>query len=392
MLLLVVVLISYVDICHATKLVASFLSGQSSTQFQTMIRDPRSGHIYIGATNKLYHLSDQLALIQEIPTGPQNDSIYCPPPNEPCVCPLNDTNLEECKKYNKTLTKSYTKALVIDTGKNNLIHCSTLFHGFCEIISTSDMTNRQPVYDSLVSPDKDVPVIMLIAPGPGGTTNLYIASSWSDKSRYSNSSWADIPLVAGRDIGQKLAIAKKDHRQETSIRMKEDFKKNQFVVLYRFGFSFEGFSYFLTVQQNGKEYESRMVRICQNDQWFNSYTEIKLNCGDSSGEAGSILYNIVTAAHLGRIGGDLAKQLGLAAGDMGLYATFAQGYEESYETMASSALCVYSMKMVEEKFDALVKDCFKGNSRARIGPQHIADTKKCQSLTVVSVLHLVQSE
>lgn len=135
--------------------------------------------------------------------------------------------------------------------------------------------------------------------------------------------------------------------------------RESYLVNYVYGFSSERFSYFLTTQLKHndpsvqKEYISKLVRVCQEDSHYYSYTEIPIDC------IGETKYNLVRAAYLGKPGTDLAENLGITVQDDVLYAAFSEG-KDNVPTNRS-ALCVYSLKSIRRKFMQNIKSCFNGH-------------------------------
>ena len=56
--------------------------------------------------------------------------------------------------------------------------------------------------------------------------------------------------------------------------------RDRYPVNYIYGFSSGGFSYFLTTQKRDQSspFHSRLVRVCQNDPHYYSYTEVPIEC------------------------------------------------------------------------------------------------------------------
>ena len=56
-------------------------------------------------------------------------------------------------------------------------------------------------------------------------------------------------------------------------------------------------------------YITRLVRVCETDEEYSSYTELRLSCGSAGTN-----YNILQAAYLGKAGQDLASSLRIDPG------------------------------------------------------------------------------
>ncbi|CAL4110360.1 unnamed protein product [Meganyctiphanes norvegica] len=153
--------------------------------------------------------------------------------------------------------------------------------------------------------------------------------------------------------------------------------RERYPITYVYGFGSEKFSYFLTRQaestHTGAPFISKLVRVCQNDSAYYSYTEIPIECKDSKGER----YNLAQAAYVGKPGTDLATQLGIQTNDDVLFAVFSpsEGSELSSKPAAKSALCVYSMKSVRRMFIQNIQNCFRG--RGDRGLDFISPSHKC---------------
>ena len=61
--------------------------------------------------------------------------------------------------------------------------------------------------------------------------------------------------------------------------------RERYPINYIFGFSSEGFSYFLTTQMEESSpspFETKLVRVCQGDPDYYSYTEVPLVCNSKT--------------------------------------------------------------------------------------------------------------
>lgn len=138
--------------------------------------------------------------------------------------------------------------------------------------------------------------------------------------------------------------------------------RSQIPIHYVYGFSSDGFSYFMTTQikysttNEPKEYITKLVRVCQNDLHYYSYTEIPVDC-INAGQ--SIKYNLVQAAFLGKAGTDLAKKLEINTNDDVLYTAFSEGNENIPSN--KSAICIYSLKSIRKMFMKNIQSCYNGH-------------------------------
>ena len=134
----------------------------------------------------------------------------------------------------------------------------------------------------------------------------------------------------------------------TRIKVSSSYRTS-FKITYIYGFSSGKFSYFLTRQRKdisrGSYFISKLVRVCQDDREYLSYTEVPLECRDSNGK----MYHLVQAAVVGKAGMELSNRLGIGTIDDVLFATLsAVSYDEI--PAQNSALCIYSIKNIQSNF------------------------------------------
>ena len=135
--------------------------------------------MYVGATNRLYRLSDDLRDVEQVlETGPRLDNPLCPPPTSQCQC-----FGPSCAESQKALTDAVSRALLVDPGRRRLLACSSLFQGHCDWHSLANISATQPpVWRMVVPNDRTSSVVMFIAPGPpnpASTDALYVAATRS---------------------------------------------------------------------------------------------------------------------------------------------------------------------------------------------------------------------
>ena len=136
----------------------------------------------------------------------------------------------------------------------------------------------------------------------------------------------DVPAVSSRSLDANNLFQIVETAVTTGTRMLVNaLNRESYPINYVYGFSSEGFSYFLTTQKRttsqGSPYISKLVRLCHADRDYYSYTEIPIDC--ISGD-GSRSYNLVQAAHVGKAGSGLATDLGITPQDDVLFAVFSE--------------------------------------------------------------------
>ena len=340
----------------------TFNDSTYSTLFEHFVINKHTGHIYIGAINRIYQLTEDLDEIRSITTGPQLYHPDCPP--------------EGSCDYEKILSDSENEALAIDYGAGRLISCTNLFHGRCVKYDLEDISVKyDPVFNAIVSSHDGYGsnVLMFVAPGPPNNTSvLYLAVTRSHTGSYNNLT----PAISSRNL-ETFQLASSNGTAAT----KKEFIADQLYsspVYNIYGFSSGGFSYFLSVQKQSVDvtthsYVTRIARVCQSDPNYYSYTEVPLAC-NHNGEN----YNVLRAAYKAHPGGDLARDLGLAhippLSDMNdvLFGLFTKDY---HMIVLSPVLCVFTLQAIRRVFTESIQNCFSGVGHT--GPGHIVEPQPC---------------
>ncbi|XP_055615927.1 plexin-A2 isoform X1 [Toxorhynchites rutilus septentrionalis] len=309
--------------------------------------DRTTGMVYVGAVNKLYQISSDLNILAAITTGPHNDS--------------NECSILECPAdIVRRPTDNWNKVLLIDHAANNLIVCGSLFQGICNIRSLQNVSSIEyEVQEAVVANAANASTVAFIAPGPPVPSEnnvLYVGVTFTGNSPYRS----EIPAVASRSLARDKLFQIASSAVTTGTRIfVNSYARESFLINYVYGFSSERFSYFLTTQYKSsahntpKELITKLVRICQDDSNYYSYTEIPVDCISESTK-----YNVVNAAYVGKPGPDLAENLGISTEDDVLFAVFSESNDS--KNANKSALCVYSLKAIRRKFMQNIKSCFNG--------------------------------
>lgn len=203
----------------------------------------------------------------------------------------------------------------------------------------------------------DASSVAFIGPGPSATNVMYVGVT-----KTVNSNQHFVPTLSSRSLLQGQIFTVTSSSQ--TVLMPDPFnlnvpKTNQ--VNYVYGFSSEGFSYFVTTQLENrfsivkKDYTTKLIRICHNDPHYYSLTEIPIECTGNG-----IKYNLVQAAYLGKIGADVANEYGITAQDDVLYAVFSMGKENI--PSKNAALCIYPLKLIRKKFQENIQSSFNDQS------------------------------
>uniref|UniRef100_A0A1A9VAI8 Sema domain-containing protein n=1 Tax=Glossina austeni TaxID=7395 RepID=A0A1A9VAI8_GLOAU len=320
------------------------------TSLNHLVVDSVTGRVYVGGVNRLYQLSPDLEVHETVKTGPKNDSVEC----TILDCPLHAV---------RRLTDNYNKVLLIDRATSRLIVCGSLFQGTCTVRNLQNISIvEQEVPDAVVANDANSSTVAFIAPGPPQhpvTNVMYVGVTYTNNSPYRS----EIPAVASRSLEKSKMFQIASSAVTTGTRtFINSYARESYLVTYIYGFSSERFSYFLTTQlkhnhhSTPKEYITKLVRICQEDSNYYSYTEIPVDC--ISTEHGGTKYNLVQAAYLGKPSTDLANSLSITPQDDVLFGVFSEG--RGNVSTDNSAICIYSLKAIRRKFMQNIKSCFNG--------------------------------
>lgn len=197
-----------------------------------------------------------------------------------------------------------------------------------------------------------------------------------------------VPALATRSLhkDQRFSLAKVDNNflkgRQSSLYLKSEIVAS-YLIHYVYGFSSEGFSYFLTVQGDmgtPQRQVSKIAQVCQNDSFFYSYADIPLICTKNN-----VDYNVLETARVIKPGEELAKDLfpeGIP-GDI-LIGVFTS----STESGVDSAICVYTVKEIRAKCLDNILQCHMGNSSVsgggylRVGPRGNCNYQVRDSLPV----------
>ena len=258
---------------------------------------------------------------------------------------------------------------MVDNTHSQLVTCGTVFQGSCQSRSLSNISlfvtnviagTRAP-YGFVASTDPTHPAVAFVAPGPSNSVRLYVGTddAPSSSSHYRNIRREYTCGVTSRYLSGDNTFdipPPTDRGRGTFALLSEEAATSpDFILNYVAGFSVEGFSYFLTTQpavypaNNSTSRVSKMSQVCQEDDLFDSYVEMRISCRSDAKD-----YNLVQAATLLQPGSRLASTLGLSTTEHLLVAAF---YGER-----DSALCIYRLSDIRKRFTDNIQACYNDSS------------------------------
>merc|ERR1719370_2359705 len=255
--------------------------------------------------NKLYQLSPNLEQMIGTVTGPNLDSPHC-------------SVLPDCPpQVEKKMSNNVNKALVIDYSDSRLISCGSLFQGVCTVRSLQNISNvEHHIEEAVVANNATASTVAFIAPGPPNppiTQVMYVGVTYTGNGPYRS----EVPAVSSRSLDSEKLLQITQTAETTGTRMYvNSLARERYPINYIHGFASEGFSYFLTTQMmetRPSPYHSKLVRVCQDDNDYYSYTEIPIQC--ISKKKNGKDYTLVQAAYVGKPGLMLANDMGISTED-----------------------------------------------------------------------------
>nr|KAF6470107.1 plexin A4 [Molossus molossus] len=333
--------------------------GEPAEGFNHLVVDKRTGHIYLGAVNRIYKLSSDLKVLVTHQTGPDEDNPNCYPPRivQTCNEPLATTN-------------NVNKMLLIDYKENRLIACGSLYQGICKLLRLEDLFKLgEPFHKKehyLSGVNESGSVFGVIVSYSNLDDKLFIATAVDGKPEY-------FPTISSRKLTKNseadgmFAYVFHDEFVASMIKIPSDTFTviPDFDIYYVYGFSSGNFVYFLTLQpemvsppgSTTKEqvYTSKLVRLCQEDSAFNSYVEVPIGC-----ERSGVEYRLLQAAYLSKAGAVLAQTLGVRPEDDLLFTVFSKGQKRKMKSLDESALCIFILKQINDRIKERLQSCYRG--------------------------------
>ncbi|XP_006145146.1 plexin-A4, partial [Tupaia chinensis] len=339
----------------------SFLTfrGEPTEGFNHLVVDERTGHIYLGAVNRIYKLSSDLKVLVTHQTGPDEDNPKCYPPRivQTCNEPLTTTN-------------NVNKMLLIDYKENRLIACGSLYQGICKLLRLEDLFKLgEPFHKKehyLSGVNESGSVFGVIVSYSNLDDKLFIATAVDGKPEY-------FPTISSRTLTKNseadgmFAYVFHDEFVASMIKIPSDTFTviPDFDIYYVYGFSSGNFVYFLTLQpemvsppgSTTKEqvYTSKLVRLCKEDTAFNSYVEVPIGC-----ERNGVEYRLLQAAYLSKAGAMLGQTLGVHSDDDLLFTVFSKGQKRKMKSLDESALCIFILKQINDRIKERLQSCYRG--------------------------------
>ncbi|XP_052902488.1 plexin-B [Anopheles moucheti] len=333
-------------------IVARYSLPNGTSGFTHLTYDPTRRIFYAGATNRVLQLNENLTLLREAITGPKLDSAQC----HAAGCPPDVLDSVE--------TDNYNKVLLYNRDGDTLIACGSVHQGACEIYYLSGRfpDSSKPIEVALAANDERSTTYAFIGPSRYQSWKkediMYVGTTFTNVGDYRH----DVPAISSRRLDDLTYAEFSIQQSNINIDVKY---RDHFLVNYLYGFNSTEYAYFVLVQKKSHladeaGYVTRLARICVNDPNYDSYTEVTITCMVNGTD-----YNILRDAKLAQAGQKLSNDMGIKREDYLLVAVFSPSKEITDEPQNRSAICMYSLKDIEEVFNENIHSCFNGTIKDR---------------------------
>ncbi|RXM27602.1 Plexin-B1 [Acipenser ruthenus] len=318
---------------------ASSFQWDSENALNHLLLDPVTGHLYVGAVNRLFHLSGDLELLSWGETGPRMDSPDCLPP-------IN----RECQQA--TETSSYNKLLLLGAPREegSLIVCGTVFQGICEKRSLGNVSvvlyrTQSPVDSQYVAANdpRVTTVGVVVAEAELEEPLLFVGRGYTSKGP------GGVPPITTRHLRGHNAFTHEELGKLVVGSYSE--YNNNFVAALHVG-RHVYFVFFRRDRRAKREYRTYVSRMCVSDRSFYSYVEVPLRCA-----AGEKVYNLAQATFL-----STAED-----GEATLYVVMAVGQASTPAPTRDTALCAFPLAELDGAIVHAQELCYVAEGRSEGG-------------------------
>ncbi|XP_063282819.1 plexin-B1 [Pelobates fuscus] len=328
---------------------------QNNTAFNHLTLDANTGTLYLGATNYLYQLTEDLVEESVVKTGPVWDSKDCLPPVS-----------TECPQAQNT--NNHNKLLLVVPSHKELIVCGSVYQGICEkrrlgSVDAVLFKPERPVDTQYVAAnDPNVTTVALVGLSKDGSPLLFVGRGYTSKGA------GGIPPITTRNLEVKDNGGMESH----SVFSYEDTAKlavvgrlseynHHFIKVFTYRSSVYFLFYRRDIKSQSREYKTYISRICPDDSHYYSYVELPLGCVSKEKS-----YNLLQAAYVTQPGEKVANGAVNTSGNV-LFATFSQWQAVSGKVSEESALCLYSMDHIDSLINETRDICYTKDGKAQDG-------------------------
>uniref|UniRef100_A0A8C2BTW2 Si:ch211-127b11.1 n=1 Tax=Cyprinus carpio TaxID=7962 RepID=A0A8C2BTW2_CYPCA len=252
------------------------------------------------------------------------------------------------------------KLLLVNSASSTLIVCGSLFRGICSLVNLNSVdkqvyyseTKKENTY--VASTEESVAVVGVISYFIEANNNANLSVFLVGKGY---GSFDSSKLISTRLLQEHGETDIFENMVEASTVQASPFVQ-RYLHDFRHAFKDDGYIYFLFSRTPGTS-DSRNItfiaRLCENDHYYYSYTELQLNCSIKT-EQQENTYNKVQAAYLARPGEVLARKIIPSnLNDKVLFAVFSMDEDGGH-----SALCMYPLSSINARLEEVIESCYIG--------------------------------
>ncbi|XP_068568289.1 LOW QUALITY PROTEIN: macrophage-stimulating protein receptor-like [Cebidichthys violaceus] len=336
--------------------------------------------VYVACQNAIEAVNYDMEKVWEVKTGPVGS-----PPCETCrLCDIETDPGDPVDTDNEVLLldlSAFPTPYLYIVGVLNMGICHFIDTGFSEPVPMclykKELNSPTDCTDCLASPLGTKVTLV----EQGATLLFFVAASVNDKvaQRYPR-----------RSISVVRPLATEDgfHMTMNGLTVLPSLR-DSYKIDYIYSFSTKEYVYFLSLQRENptkgnSAFQTRLGRlpILIPEVWM--YREVVLECRYDPKrrrrrreDFRGTVYNGLQAAHFGRVGKDLAEELGVYEAKDILYGVFAEVNVDG-EPKKNSALCAFSLTNVNKAIDLGVEDCCKfGSEQLSRGLCHFQPCESC---------------
>uniref|UniRef100_A0A8C8E3I8 Plexin b2b n=1 Tax=Oryzias sinensis TaxID=183150 RepID=A0A8C8E3I8_9TELE len=252
--------------CQSTSHADPIKEFPTKTLINNVVQDRQTGRIYLGAVNNIFQLGPSLQFEASAETGPKEDSPTCTPPASSChdTSPMPNTN----------------KLLLVNQKNGSLIVCGSRYRGICSLRDLSNVgkelyyTDNKGEKTYVASIEDDVNVVGIMSNHTKDQTTFdvfFVGKGYGSQ---------DSAILISTRILQDFQdwVVFESISEPAVVQTKSYAPK--FMHDFRFAFEEGGFIYFLfsrTFDGTDNKILTFVSRLCKNDSYYYSHTELQLN-------------------------------------------------------------------------------------------------------------------
>uniref|UniRef100_A0A674NHH1 Plexin b2b n=1 Tax=Takifugu rubripes TaxID=31033 RepID=A0A674NHH1_TAKRU len=332
----------------------------SDTLINNVVQDPQTGRIYLGAVDSIFQLGPSLRLQARTETGPREDARACTPPASAC----QDTKL----------MPNVNKLLLVHRSNGSLIVCGSRYRGICSLLNLTNVDQQlyysdnkgERTYVASIEDNVNVVGVMSNFSKDGKTFSVFLVGK-------GYGSLDSMKLISTRILQDYRDWVVFESIIETSTVQTIPFVP-KFLHDFRLAFKEDGFVYFLfsrTLDGTDSKNLTFVSRLCEEDQHYYSHTELQLSCGKNN------RYNKVQAGYVASPGKELVRAMS-ESGSLGMpESKFLFVVASSEEDERDSALCMYSLRSINQRLVDIISACYSDSGKISGEPKDTLKNYKC---------------